>query len=342
MAYGGRPVNLAGPVTPQQVATTAAAVAATLADLHAGGIVHGRLDASRVLVGPRGRPVLCGFGDDVEGCRPEDDVAAVGRLLVELLGPREDAEPDPERRWRGRHRGHLRRSLLLLADHATAEPPSRRPSARSLAASIAAAAPSGPSIPVEAGRPPRHVRASGALGSRRPASLRWMACIVCLVVVTALSRTVRTAFQGEPARSSTAALGSTGQVAGGSVETSPQAAVHVGGSGPCPRPCGPVSIRDTTLRVGEARFEVGQPGDRVVVGDWACTGAPTPAVLRPSTGEVFVFPGWAAGGPVTVTPTTTVAGARDLVVERDERGCSVLEIVRSDGARTPVRAAGRA
>ncbi|MGH9085045.1 MAG: hypothetical protein ACRDYW_06295 [Acidimicrobiales bacterium] len=77
------------------------------------------------------------------------------------------------------------------------------------------------------------------------------------------------------------------------------------------------------------------------MGDWACQGAPVPAVLRPSTGEVFVFPGWAGEDAVTVTATTTVAGARDLVVDHDEHGCPVIEIVRGDGARTPLRAARR-
>jgi hypothetical protein len=34
----------------------------------------------------------------------------------------------------------------------------------------------------------------------------------------------------------------------------------------------------------------------VLVGDWRCEGQPQAALLRPSTGEVFVFDGWAAAG----------------------------------------------
>ena len=49
-------------------------------------MVHGRLDASHILVGDHGRPVLCGFGDGCVDARPEDDVAALGVLLGDLLG----------------------------------------------------------------------------------------------------------------------------------------------------------------------------------------------------------------------------------------------------------------
>ena len=43
------------------VGGVAASVASTLADLHDAGVVHGRLDASHVLVGDGGRPRLCGW-----------------------------------------------------------------------------------------------------------------------------------------------------------------------------------------------------------------------------------------------------------------------------------------
>ena len=87
--------------------------------------------------------MLCGLGDGEPPAQPEDDVAALGALLVHLLGTDETGEPIPERRWRG-HRawtGWDRRALLLLADQAAAEPPTRRPTARRLAAAIADAVP---------------------------------------------------------------------------------------------------------------------------------------------------------------------------------------------------------
>ncbi|MGH9136860.1 MAG: hypothetical protein ACRD0G_07400, partial [Acidimicrobiales bacterium] len=44
------------------VAGVVAAVSATLGDLHSLGIVHGRVEATHVLLAASGRPVLCGFG----------------------------------------------------------------------------------------------------------------------------------------------------------------------------------------------------------------------------------------------------------------------------------------
>ncbi|MEO7428475.1 MAG: hypothetical protein ABIY48_03740, partial [Acidimicrobiales bacterium] len=144
LVHAGRPVELVGPLPAEQVAGTVAAVAAILADLHAAGIVHGDIEGSHVLIGRTGRPVLCGFGPRLAAvpARPEDDVAAVGSLIVALLGPDHDLEPIPDHRWRRTgSAGWARRSLLLIADHACAEPPTRRPTARRLAAAIGEAVP---------------------------------------------------------------------------------------------------------------------------------------------------------------------------------------------------------
>jgi tRNA A-37 threonylcarbamoyl transferase component Bud32 len=49
----------------------------------------------------------------------------------------------------------------------------------------------------------------------------------------------------------------------------------------------------TTAGGGVRRYRIGEPGDQVVVGRWACHEATRPAVYRPATGDVFVFSGWA-------------------------------------------------
>ena len=338
MAYGGRPVELVGSLTAQQVGAAVASVAATLADLHAGGIVHGRLNASRVLVGAHGRTLLCGFGDGAHGAGPEDDVAALGRLVTHLLGSRPDDEGPP---WRRTRDDRVRRSLLRLADSACAEPPSRRPTARALAASLAAAAPSASPGGMDHGPPPRHLRAKGGLGQLRHPAVGVLACLVVLAAALAASAALSMGTTGEQVRSPSATDRSSQQTATSVVASMVRGAGHVDGSPvPCPDPCDLVSVRETMVRAGGATFEVGRPGDRVVVGDWSCTGAPQPAVLRPSTGEVFVFPGWAGDHVVTVTATTTVAGGRDLVVEHGDTGCPRLVVVGADGTVTPLPPAG--
>jgi hypothetical protein len=60
-------------------------------------------------------------------------------------------------------------------------------------------------------------------------------------------------------------------------------------------------------------YEVGEPGDQVAVADWDCDGEPTPGLLRPTTGEVFLFPSWAADDqPLSVRAAAVVEGATAL------------------------------
>ena len=48
----------------------------------------------------------------------------------------------------------------------------------------------------------------------------------------------------------------------------------------------------TVLEHGGRLFGVGAPGDFVQTGDWNCDGEPTPAIVRPSTGDVVLFDAW--------------------------------------------------
>ena len=144
--------TLAAPLalTVEEVAGVVGAVAATLADLHELGIVHGAVLPEHVLLGPDGRPVLCGFGSagrvgEDDELDPSTDVAALGRLLRRLAtGP--DARP-----------------LRRLAEAATADDPAARPSAGELAAELAEAVP-GARLPIP--------RSGGARGLDPASDLR--------------------------------------------------------------------------------------------------------------------------------------------------------------------------
>jgi hypothetical protein len=299
LVHAGRPVSLVGPLSVEQVGGVAAAVAATLADLHAAGVVHGSIDGSHVLIGPHGRPALCGF-DPAAGpaARPEDDIAALGALIVELLGTDAEVEPIPERRWRrgAARTGWTRRSLLLVADQACAEPPTRRPSARRLAAAIADAVP-GAQVPDA----PAPITAADPLDSLRPRSedeqphARLPGAICALLGVVALGagawRVAQPMRAAEAVRSAPASMQPT-----------------------TTRP--PITVEGTSVAMGGRHFEIGQPGDLVVVGDWDGDGEPTAAVLRPPTGEVFVFRSWTTGDDVVVRAVATVEAAVELLVDR--------------------------
>lgn len=102
-------------------------VASTVADLHEIGIIHGRIDATHVVIDAEGRPRLCGMRGPTPEERPHlptDDVAAIGALIDHLVGLDTEIEPIPERRWsRRRWTGYQRRALQLVADRATQEDP---------------------------------------------------------------------------------------------------------------------------------------------------------------------------------------------------------------------------
>lgn len=158
--YAGEPVaRWTGSL--RDVAGVGAAVASTLADLHDLGIVHGRLDATHVLIGEDGRPRLCGLAQPGDAT-PADDVAALGALLGELVG-RAPAERRGVLRWP--HRGSsARRALHQVIERAADPVPTRRPSARALADAILVAVPTA-DLPSGASGVAASQRRAGAAGS---------------------------------------------------------------------------------------------------------------------------------------------------------------------------------
>ncbi len=96
------------------------------------------------------------------------------------------------------------------------------------------------------------------------------------------------------------------------------------------------------LTFAGARYALGRPGDTAVVGDWACTDRPTAALLRPSTGEVVVFEGWAdEHRELPAVPLARVRGATGLRVhDSDGDGCDELEATRPDGPPVAVDTSG--
>jgi hypothetical protein len=109
-----------------------------------------------------------------------------------------------------------------------------------------------------------------------------------------------------------------------------------------PEPVGPdvdgdgcpdeVVLDGRTAQIGTVAVELGQDGDLVALGDWRCDGIATPALLRPDTGEVFVFPEWRLDEPVEVEALATVPGATAITASSGECPSPVLST--PDGSRT--------
>lgn len=309
--HAGRPIDAAPGLTPAQVAHVLSQVATTLADLHDLHCVHGRLAARHILLGPEGRPTLCGFGPEApEGACPADDVAALGRIVPELVAADQPVEPIPERRWSRRRRwdGWARATLLTIADQACAEPPSRRPTARRLAASLADA--------FSEATPPAHVQDAGPPGDDRIGT-RLRLAAAGLVVVAASPAVVGALTGGAPVASPEER---------GAVDTVDTVDID---------DIDDVAVEGRVVSVGSQRWEVGQPGDVVTVGDWDCDGIVTPAVLRPTTGEVFVFERWADQEQVA-RPVAAAPGAVRIGEVGGPDGCSSISATSSDGDTVPV------
>ena len=109
-------------------------------------------------------------------------------------------------------------------------------------------------------------------------------------------------------------------------------AADVNGDG-CPES---LIVDGATITAGQAQWTLGEPGDVAAVGDWDCDGAASAALLRPSTGDVFVFPAWAeAGDPVSVRPITRIAGATGIRATPARDGCDGLVVdLQAGGSRT--------
>ncbi|MCB0954459.1 MAG: hypothetical protein KDB13_17380, partial [Microthrixaceae bacterium] len=91
--------------------------------------------------------------------------------------------------------------------------------------------------------------------------------------------------------------------------------------------CDEIVVSDNLVAVGGARFEVGDHGDHVAVGDWNCDGTASVLLLEVDTGDLYEFTDW---------PTETTEVAPELVgsfegaaglAEAAPGGCVYPEVV---------------
>jgi hypothetical protein len=335
-----------------QALARTAALAALVADLHDRGLVHGAISPDHVLLTPDGRPVLCSlhlagppgepFPEPTQDPafpagthrRPACDVYGVGTVLAHELAAA-PTRPLTDRR--------TRRAADRLVRSATHAEPSRRPGAGAFAAALARLAGTDRATPSNDRRRPVDRRPA----ERRPRRPTALAPVVAAML--AILGAVVVVARGESGVPSSAA------------EPAPLPATTTTRSFPDPRPPTPVpaptappdlpaagepapaepSGPPPELEHEGARYRVGEAGDRAAIGDWDCDGVPTVALLRPSTGAVFVFSGWAdAGSTLDERERTRLPGATDLRAAPRLDGCDDLELTTPVGTRTVSLAPG--
>ena len=100
-------------------------------------------------------------------------------------------------------------------------------------------------------------------------------------------------------------------------------------------------VDGTTIRVSGRSYTIGQPGDHVAIGDWDCNGTTTPGLIRPATGEIFLFERWAgSAAEISIAPTATVRGALSFTTVSPASECMEPRIRLADGTVHTLTAGG--
>lgn len=371
--FGSVTLAEAGLLGPRERGAALAGLCRAVGQLHDAGWAHGDLVGPHVLVEPAGDVRLCSLAGATEvptdrgsEARAADEAALCALVLDVLSQPCGFDSAIVRFRWAraGRRataalasaRGLrpaaqvadvLRRARVPGVEPA-ATPPGSAPdravtrtavpreaaapdtSAGGTAAQEAAApeAVAGEAVAGETAAPEAVARqAAPPVAGRRRGVPRWLVGVAALAAALALPlaarATDRTAPEGRapvdqgPERPTTSAPCADSEGDGG---------------------CEEITVDGRIVGVGDDTFEVGDPGDVVRAVDWDCDGRQTVALLRPSTGDVFAFPGWAERGrPLEGERVATVAGATDL---RVGPACGPPEVVLGDGSTARVTGAG--
>jgi hypothetical protein len=333
----GAAIAAAPPPSPSQAAAMAAALARTVADLHELGLTHRRLTPDHVLLTPDGRPVLCGLAEAGPG-DPDGDVRGLGAIF-ELLA----ASATPPLNGR---ETRLQRGLLALAEQARSAP---SPPSASVLAQLAGAL-EGRHRPSR--RAQFHLSTRGEFrfdrrttGAIAFAAVGLVVAIVGLVIVRASGGAAPAAAVAVPtSRSSSPGVGPTTHPK--HAEGGVAAADESGGADGNVADDDDITAGDADrtgveIEAGGARYAVGRLGDQVVLGDWDCDGQPGAALLRPATGEVYVFDVLATPDhTVTGRPLATLPDATGLVALDQADGCTSLAVRLADGTPRVLLARG--
>lgn len=307
------------------VASLGAALATTVADLHDLGVIHEAIEPSHVLLDHAGRPVLCSFGRARRSSGPSApearrrDVRALAEMLLEYLpasGPKRATRALRAAAGRSRRGGGDARQLareLALAVSAPQWPDGSDPTVTSATRQ---------DRPEARSLPPRY---RGSVPTLAGWGLAVGVLVVCVVVMMA-----RSGSGGDSRSSPSSRLPETSAAGGQSASACPAADAG----------CVPILSPNGVLSNSVGRYQVGAPGDVIVVGRWRCGSEAVPAVLRPATGQVWTFDSWPVrAGSIVGRLEAQVPGAWTLRVRPGPSGCDELEVERRGLAPVTIGAA---
>ncbi len=104
-----------------------------------------------------------------------------------------------------------------------------------------------------------------------------------------------------------------------------------------------VEVAGGIVTAAGVRWQVAAPDEIVVVGDWDCDGQPTPAVVRPGSGQVWTYSRWADDGEsLTAAPAGVVPGASSATAMHADaeavgkKGCDTIAVTDAKGGSSVV------
>lgn len=340
-------------VSTRVVVTIAASLAETLADVHDRGLVHGSVCAEHVLA-PEESPTLCGWAGAVIASRngledptsdspnPHDDAVGLASLVVDLLDESTDTLA-----------GGLRAVVARVGTRDADAAPSMRAIAVALRAlvpvessmgdneEVVSQIPRGRALYARGGRCTARVgehtnrlERRGKLSERMPAGSRHLsfAGIGAVVIGSVLGAIAFWGGSDLPASSLGPSQDNKNACA---ISASTEPVVDIDSDG-CFEP---VVVIGRVVSAGKVSWELGNEGDLVVVGDWDGDEMATPGIVRPSTGEVWIFERWAKPDEEVFAQKVEAApvlSAKSAKVIKNKAGLDVIEITNLDGVRQQI------
>ncbi len=328
--------DLSNPVglRPALLLTSIAEAADALDQLHRAGWVHGAFCGEHIVVDHGGRATLCSLGSAVPHAAGEhgvaDDLEQLRRLIDRLASRRDPTWTSAELRW---WRRRSRRLVRVLA---------RSGSWTADAAQIAAITRS--FDPPTSGSGSQDHPGAGNPALRLGRAPTGLLLGIITIAATALlwtgrSPTVAGSSSTDDSTPTTTTITTTtttttpGGATGCTDDPGTDEAVDLDGDG-CVEP---VTVEGNEVRSRTSVVRAGTAGDEVAIASPGCTGPPRVVLLRPSTGEVFVF----EDPPTTDRPAaatllvTTGPGALDV---DDRAGCRDVTVRHPDGSFSEVPA----
>ncbi|CAB4614360.1 unannotated protein [freshwater metagenome] len=332
--------TLRRPLSVNRAAGFCLAIGSTLQRIHAVGVVHNRLDPTRVLLDEKGRPTICGFrsasiDSRLQGC---DVAALIGLTLWMLDSP--DVTSSTRRGTRSDHRLQRRRLLAYL--HSLAE---RRddemPTLEEILVTVRRMVPGatlglGPEAD-EVTTPQQTVAVRPSSEPVRTQRSRWapIAALGMAIVVGSTALGIRISHDS-PQRATEQSSSSTteevdvdrSRAMAAVSDPSAETGVILDAESGIP-PEAPI------VSIGASRYRIGRSGDTAVVLAPDCDRQTSIYLFRPESGVLFVFDSLATS-EVDTAPTSRFPLNDVSSIEADVdpfTGCNALAITFADGHR---------